>query len=73
MNTGSAIFYDAKMHIVSYCIIAAFHHDLKLHVIIYCSFDQTKEELNSLEHFLVCHKLQFENFSSASRCSFNSF
>ena len=57
MNTGSAIFYDAKMHIVSYCIIAAFHRDLKLHVIIYCSFDQTKEELNSLEHFLdVCNK-----------------
>lgn len=45
MNTGSAIFYDAKMHIVSYCIIAAFHRDLKLHVIIYCSFDQTKEEM----------------------------
>ena len=61
-TTGSAIFYDAKMHIVSYCIIAAFHPDLKLpHVIIYRSFDQTKEELNSLKHFLdVCDKIFFK-------------
>ena len=30
MTIGSAVFFDAKMYVVSYCIIAAFHPDLNL-------------------------------------------
>ena len=39
-TTGSGIFHDAKMYIVSYCIVVGFHPDLKIpHMVIYRSFD----------------------------------
>ena len=56
-TTGSGIFRDAKMYIVSYCIVVAFHPDLKiLHIIIYRSFDQSLAEVESLQHFLGLKK-----------------
>ena len=63
-TTRSAVFHDAKMYVVSYCIIAAFHPDLKLpHIFIYWSYDQTKEELESLEHFSDVIGLDFFKFN----------
>ena len=29
-TTGSVVFFDAKMYVISYCIVIAFHPDLKL-------------------------------------------
>ena len=56
-TTGSGIFHDAKMYIVNYCIVVAFHPDLKiLHIIIYRSFDQSLAEVESLQHFLGLKK-----------------
>ena len=52
------------MYVVSYCIIAVFHPDLKLpHIFIYQSYDQTKKELESLEHFSVVIEDYFFNFN----------
>ena len=50
---GSGIFYDAKVYVVSYCIVVAFHPDLKIsHMVIYRSFDQSLAEVESLQHFI---------------------
>ena len=52
-TTGSGVFHDAKMFVISYCIVVAFHPDLKIpHMIIYRSFDQSMAEVESLQHFL---------------------
>ena len=56
-TTGSGIFHDAKMYIVSYCIVVAFHPDLKIpHMVIYRSFDQSLAEVESLQHFIDLKK-----------------
>ena len=53
-TTGSAVFFDAKMYVISYCIVVAFHLDLNLpHMFIYRSYDQTKDDLESMENFSV--------------------
>ena len=75
-TTGSAVFFDAKMYVVSYCIVIAFHPGLNLpHLFIYRAYDQTKEELESMVHFSTVQKDFFnfaENFNlktkAASRC-----
>ena len=60
---GSCIFYNAKMHVVSYCITAAFHPDLNLpHIVIYRFYDQTKEELESSSHFSAVIEDNFFTF-----------
>ena len=72
-TTRSAIFHDAKMYIVSYCIVVAFHPDLKIpHMIIYGSFDQSLAQVESLQYFLGLKKFffflsisQFKNFKTA--------
>ena len=54
---GSGIFYDAKVYVVSYCIVVAFHPDLKIsHMVIYRSFDQSLAEVESLQHFIDLKK-----------------
>ena len=56
-TTGSGIFHDAKMYIVSYCIVVGFHPDLKIpHMVIYRSFDQSLAEVESLQHFIDLKK-----------------
>ena len=51
-TTGSTVFFDAKMYVVSYCIVVAFHPSLNLpHLFIYRAYDQTKEELESVSFF----------------------
>ena len=59
---GSTVFFDAKMYVISYCIVVAFHPDLNLpHMFIYRAYDQTKSELESMVHFSVVQK-DFFNF-----------
>ena len=39
---------------VSYCMVVAFHPGLNLpHMFIYRAYDQTKEDLESVEHFSI--------------------
>ena len=51
-TTGSVVFFDAKMYVVSYCMIAAFHPELKIpRLAIFRSYDQNPNALISLTHF----------------------
>ena len=51
-TTGSAIYTDAKMYVVSYCMIVAFHTELKMPpLVIYRTSDQSLPELRSLDYF----------------------
>ena len=51
-TTGSVIFFDANMYVVSYCIIVAFHPELSIpRIVILRSYDQNPNELISLTHF----------------------
>ena len=52
ITTGSIVFFDAKMFVVSYCMVVAFHPDLDLpRICIFRSYDLTHEQLTSLSHF----------------------
>ena len=54
------VFFDAKMYVVSYCIIIAFHPDLNLpRLYIYQSYDQSDDDLTSLHHFEVVQRIFF--------------
>ena len=60
--TGSVVFFDAKMYVVSYCMIIAFHPDLNiLRLYSYRSYDQSDEDLTSLHHFDAVQR-NFFNF-----------
>ena len=51
-TTGDSILHDSKMFVINYCQINAFHPDLKLDkIIIFHSFQQTEDEIYSLDHF----------------------
>ena len=53
-TTGNVVFFDAKMYVVSYSIIVAFHRDLSLpRINIFRSSDQSYNSLMSLVHFFV--------------------
>ena len=53
-TTGSAVFFDAKIYVVRYCMIIAFHPDLKIpRLVVYRGYDQDQQELQSLTHFQV--------------------
>ena len=53
-TTGHVAFFDAKMYIVSYSIIVAFHPDLSLpRINIFRSYDQSFNSLMSLAHFFA--------------------
>ena len=53
-TTGNVGFFYAKMYVVSYSIIVAFHPDLSLpRVNIFRSYDQSYSLLMSLAHFFV--------------------
>ena len=60
-TTGSVVFFDAKMFVVSYCMIVAFHPELKIpRLVIFRSYDQNPNALVSLTHF---QDLQYDFFS----------
>ena len=49
---GSVVFFDAKMYVVSYCMVVAFHPDLKIpRLMIFRSYDQNQNALTLLSHF----------------------
>ena len=51
-TTGSVIFFDAKMYVVRYCMVVAFHPDLKIpRLMIFRSYDQNQNALTLLSHF----------------------
>ena len=61
-TTGMVVFFDAKMYVVSYCIVVAFHPDLNLpRLFIYLSYDQTINQITSLEHFDIVQQNFFED------------
>ena len=66
-KTGSVVFSNAKMYVVSYCMIIAFHPDLNIpRLYIYRSYDQSDEDLTSLHHFDAVQRNFFnfrENFN----------
>ena len=58
-TTGSAIYTNAKVHVVSYCMIVAFHAELKMPpLVIYRASDQNLPQLRSL-HYLDQVKKDF--------------
>ena len=53
-TTGSVVFFDAKMYVVSYCMVIAFHPELDIpRICIFRSYDQHTDQLTSLSHFEV--------------------
>ena len=59
------LFFYAKMNVVSYCIIIAFHKDLELpKLAIFRSFDQDWKDLIDLDHFDAIE----EKFLLIKRC-----
>ena len=53
-TTGSAVFFDENMFVVSYCVIIAFHQTINLpRIVIFRSFDQYENELYSLSRFNI--------------------
>ena len=53
-TTRNVVFLYAKMYVVSYSIIVAFHPDLSLpRINIFRSYDQSYNSLMSLAHFFV--------------------
>ena len=58
--TGIVVFFDAKMYVVSYCMVAAFYPELNIpRLVIFRSYDQSQRGLISLTHFQV---LQYNFF-----------
>ena len=61
-TTGSVVFFDAKMYVISYCIVIAFHPDLKFpRLIIYRSYEQSTKKSTSLSHFEATEHNFFKN------------
>ena len=61
-TTGSVVFFDAKLYVVSYCTVIAFHPDLNiLRLVIFRSYDQTPDKLTSLTHFQALEYNFFAN------------
>ena len=51
-TTGNVVFFDAKMYVVSYCMILAFHPELTItRLVIFRTYDQNPNPLISLTHF----------------------
>ena len=60
-TTGSIVFFDAKMFVVSYCMIVAFHPELKIPIlVIFRSYDQNPNAMVSL---ILFQALQYDFFS----------
>lgn len=66
-TTGSVVFFDAKMYVVSYCMVVAFHPELKIpRLVIFRSYDQNHNALTSLSHFQA---LEFNFFQDSGNFS----
>ena len=61
-TTGSVVFFDAQMYVVSYCMVVTFHPDLKIpRLVIFRSYDQNPSALISLSHFQALEFNFFED------------
>ena len=61
-ETGSVVFFDAKMDVVSYFIGIAFHPDLNIpRLVVFRSYDQTPDKLSSLTNFQALEYNLFAN------------
>ena len=66
-TTGSVLFFDAKMYVVSYCMVLAFHPNLKIpRLMIFRSYDQNQNALTSFSHFQA---LEFDLFEDPKNFS----
>ena len=82
-TAGNTVFFDAKMYVVSYRMIIAFHQDLKIpRLVVYRGYDQDQQELQSLTNFQVSeydflddrenfNKLTLKQLQDASSSVFN--
>ena len=51
-TTGSVAFFDAKMFVVSYCMVVAFHPELDIpRICAFRSYNQSPDQLIFLSHF----------------------
>ena len=63
-TTGSVVFFDAKMYVVSYCIIVVFHRQLNFpKIAIYRGFDQNGEVIYNMRHFKNEHRAFFDKIT----------
>lgn len=54
--TDDAVFFDSKIYVMCYCIIFSFKKVLNFHkIVIYRTFQQSAQELYSLDHFRTEH------------------
>ena len=61
-TTTSGVFFDAKMYVVSYCLVVAFHPDLNFpRPCIHRSYDLSQDKLTSLSHFEAVKYNVFSN------------
>ena len=66
-TTGSVVFFDAKMFVVSYCMVVAFHPELDIpRICVFRSYDQSADQLTSLPHF---EALQYNFFADTDHCN----
>ena len=55
-TTGSSVFLDPKMYVISYCQIYSFHPSVNLDkVVIFRSFQQAADEIYDISHFKQEH------------------
>ena len=81
--TGSAVFFCAKMYVISYCMIVAFHPELNIpRIVIFRGYNQTQVELQSLTHFQILdynffndkdnfNNVKLKQLQDASFCVYN--
>ena len=51
-TTGSNLFLDRKMYVISYCLIFAFHPKVKIdRIVVYRNFQQNQEEIFDFKSF----------------------
>lgn len=80
-TTGSAVYEDAHMHVVSYSMIVAFHLSFKMPLlVIYRACDQSLQELRSFNYldqvengFLTCCYHNRKTKQQFDDCAYSAF
>ena len=66
--TGNVVFFDAKMFVVSYCMVVAFYPELDIpRICVFRSYDQSTDQLTSLSHFEALQRNFFANTDHYNR------
>ena len=70
--TGSVVFFDGKMYVVSYFAIVTFYPELKIHrLVIFRSYDQNLYAMNSLSHFEILQYNFLDDPRNYNKTTFN--